>query len=107
QQTISFERNQEMIGRSVDVLVEGPSDDSDLIMQGRWQGQAPDIDGVVYICRGPVYPGQIYECTVEQATAYDLVVDAGELADARPPARPHQSGLRHRNSDGRVVLRTV
>lgn len=107
QQTISFERNQEMIGRNVEVLVEGPSDDSDLIMQGRWQGQAPDIDGVVYISRGPVYPGQIYECTVEQATAYDLVVDAGELADARPPARPHQSGLRHRNSDGRVVLRTV
>lgn len=107
QQRLSYERNQALVGRTVEVLVEGPSDDSDLIMQGRWHGQAPDIDGNVYISRGPVYPGKIYECVVEQAMEYDLVVDAGELEDA-PLALPLQSSaLRHRSSDGRVVLRTL
>lgn len=109
QQDISLERNQAMVGKTVEVLVEGPSEDSELIMQGRWAGQAPDIDGVVYVSRGPVYPGRMYTCTVEQATEYDLVVDAGELDDepeANPVARRH-TGIRHRSSDGRVVLRTV
>lgn len=108
QREISLERNQALVGRSIEVLVEGPSDDSELIMQGRWFGQAPDIDGAVYISRGPVYPGRIYTCTVEQATEYDLVVDAGELDDDIPElgARQH-TAIRHRGSDGRVMLRTV
>lgn len=108
QREISLERNEAMIGRTIEVLVEGPSDDSELIMQGRWSGQAPDIDGVVYVSRGPVYPGRMYTCTVEQATEYDLVVDAGELDDEAPP-EPELShaAIRHRGSDGRVVLRTV
>lgn len=108
QREISLERNRAMVGRSIEVLVEGPSEDSELIMQGRWSGQAPDIDGVVYVSRGPVYPGRIYTCTVEQATEYDLVVDAGELDDEpAPEPRPARSPIRHRGSDGRVVLRTV
>ncbi len=108
QREISLERNQAMVGRTVEVLVEGPSEDSELIMQGRWSGQAPDIDGMVYVSRGPVYPGRIYTCTVEQATEYDLVVDAGELDDdpAAVTASSH-GAIRHRGSDGRVVLRTV
>jgi ribosomal protein S12 methylthiotransferase len=108
QREISLERNQAMVGRTIEVLVEGPSEDSELIMQGRWSGQAPDIDGVVYVSRGPVYPGRIYTCTVEQALEYDLVVDAGELDD-EPAPEPIQarSAIRHRASDGRVVLRTV
>lgn len=107
QREISLERNEAMVGRTVEVLVEGPSEDSELIMQGRWSGQAPDIDGVVYISRGPVYPGRIYTCTVEQATEYDLVVDAGELDEEDLSAAPTHTAIRHRGSDGRVVLRTV
>lgn len=107
QREISLERNQAMVGRSVEVLVEGPSEDSELIMQGRWSGQAPDIDGLVYVSRGPVYPGRIYTCTVEQATEYDLVVDAGELDEEEPLPSPTHTAIRHRGSDGRVVLRTV
>lgn len=112
QREISLERNQAMVGRTIEVLVEGPSEDSELIMQGRWSGQAPDIDGLVYVSRGPVYPGRIYTCTVEQATEYDLVVDAGELDEEEPLPSPTQpspthTAIRHRGSDGRVVLRTV
>lgn len=107
QREISLERNQAMVGRTIEVLVEGPSEDSELIMQGRWSGQAPDIDGLVYVSRGPVYPGRIYTCTVDQATEYDLVVDAGELDEEEPLATPAHTAIRHRGSDGRVVLRTV
>ena len=108
QREISLERNQAMVGRTVEVLVEGPSEDSELIMQGRWSGQAPDIDGMVYVSRGPVYPGRIYTCTVEQATEYDLVVDAGELDDDPAAATASSQGaIRHGGWEGRVVRRTV
>jgi ribosomal protein S12 methylthiotransferase len=107
QQKISLEKNEALVGRELDILVEGVSDESDLVLQGRWKGQAPDIDGAVYISGGPVYPGRIYSCRVEQATEYDLMVDAGELEDVPPAPAKASARLAHRQSDGRVALRTV
>jgi ribosomal protein S12 methylthiotransferase len=107
QQEISREKNEALVGRDLDILVEGVSEESDLVLQGRWKGQAPDIDGAVYISGGPVYPGQIYTCRVEQATEYDLMVDAGELEDRPPPLGASKVRLSVRQSDGRVALRTV
>jgi ribosomal protein S12 methylthiotransferase len=107
QQEISREKNEALVGRDLDILVEGVSEESDLVLQGRWKGQAPDIDGAVYISGGPVYPGQIYTCRVEQATEYDLMVDAGELEDKPPALGASKVRLTVRQSDGRVALRTV
>ncbi len=112
QREISGEKNQARVGQELRVLVEGPSEESELVMQGRWRGQAPDIDGCVYVSGGPVYPGRIYTGVVEQATDYDLIIDVGELDDPLPAASANvtegsSDGLIHRQSDGRVILRTV
>jgi ribosomal protein S12 methylthiotransferase len=107
QREISLERNQALIGRELEILVEGPSEESEFVMEGRWWGQAPDIDGVVYISGGPVFPGQMVKGIVDQASEYDLSVDVGDLQDSPPQAKPDASVLHHRQSDGRVILRTV
>lgn len=107
QQEISRRKNEALVGRQVEVLVEGPSEESELVMVGRWQGQAPDIDGQVFISGGPVYPGRIYPAEVTEATDYDLMVDVGEVDDHLGPVLPERAGFTHQHKDGRVVLRTV
>jgi ribosomal protein S12 methylthiotransferase len=107
QRTISLEKNQALVGRELEVLVEGPSEESEFVLQGRWWGQAPDIDGNVFISGGPVWPGKIYRGIVEQASEYDLTLDVGELPDLPEDGPARQAPLTHRHSDGRVLLRTV
>src|SRR5213078_4349552 len=59
QRRISRERHEAMVGRELDVLVEGTSSESDYLMEGRWYGQAPGIDGVTYLTDGRVPPGSL------------------------------------------------
>ncbi len=56
QRKIAREANRALIGRELEVLVEGKSDEHDLVMQGRHAGQAPDIDGSVYLSGGDASP---------------------------------------------------
>ena len=83
QRKISKAHQQALVGRTLDVLVEGVSDETDLLLEGRWQGQAPEIDGKVYVNRGEARPGQIVRVEVEQAGDYDLV---GGIVGADGPA---------------------
>jgi ribosomal protein S12 methylthiotransferase len=73
QQQISREKQNEMVGRIVDVLVEGFSEETDLLLQGRTSQQAPDIDGVVLINDGEATPGTICQVEITEATEYDLI----------------------------------
>lgn len=75
QEKISTELLGAMIGREVAVLVEGLSDETDLLLQGRTQGQAPEIDGVVYINDAPdnIGRGQLRRVRITEAGAHDLV----------------------------------
>ena len=76
QSTISRQLNQRLVGQTVPVLLEGISKESDMLWQGRTEGQAPDIDGVVYVTDGvtpATRPGEIGEVRVEEAHEYDLV----------------------------------
>jgi ribosomal protein S12 methylthiotransferase len=64
------------IGSEVGVLVDGPSAEHELVLQGRLEGQAPDIDPVVYLtdcdpdaCR----PGDLIRARITGARDYDLV----------------------------------
>jgi ribosomal protein S12 methylthiotransferase len=72
QRQISRARHEAMVGRELDVLVEGPSSESDYLMEGRWYGQAPGIDGVTYLTDGRVAPGSLVRARVTQASDYDL-----------------------------------
>ena len=74
---ISFELLQKFIGRQEQVLVEGLSRESDLLLEGRTRFQAPDIDGCVYITQGTIGPGSLVDVRITEAHTYDLI---GELA---------------------------
>src|SRR5690606_7360295 len=60
-------------GKEIEVLVEGTSSETELLLQGRHAGQAPEIDGAVYINDGEASPGDLVKVLVEQAGDYDLV----------------------------------
>ncbi|MFO7177277.1 MAG: 30S ribosomal protein S12 methylthiotransferase RimO [Pseudomonadota bacterium] len=86
QRPISRKKNRARIGTELEVLVEGPSPDEELVFVGRHAGQAPEVDGQVYLSGGEVLPGQLRKVRVTQAADYDLL---GELEDDAPsPAVP-------------------
>ncbi len=111
QRGISKRKNQAMVGRAIEVLVEGPSEESELVMVGRHAGQAPEIDGMVYLSGAEVLPGEVRRAHITQATDYDLLgeVDEEEPAIVTSAALPRlaPNALVHRGSDGRRALRTV
>ncbi len=64
------------IGSEVDVLVDGPSAEHDLVLQGRLEGQAPDIDPLVFLtdCDPADYPrGELIRARIVGARNYDLI----------------------------------
>jgi ribosomal protein S12 methylthiotransferase len=73
QAEISRNRLQQYVGRDEEVLVEGLSRESDLLLEGRTRYQAPDIDGCVYINDGTASPGDIVTVRITEAHIYDLV----------------------------------
>ncbi len=72
QRKISRERHEGMVGQEIEVLVEGVSSESEYLLEGRWYGQAPGIDGVTYLADGQVPPGSLVRARVTQASDYDL-----------------------------------
>ncbi|HUS67755.1 MAG TPA: 30S ribosomal protein S12 methylthiotransferase RimO [Kofleriaceae bacterium] len=72
QRQVSRAKNQALVGRTLDVLVEGESDESEHLLQGRWYGQAPEIDGAVYLADGTARPGEIVRARVTDGADYDL-----------------------------------
>lgn len=73
QQVISHRKHQAMIGKTFEVIVEGLSEETDLLLQGRTSLQAPDIDGVVLINDGQAQKGEIVQVRITDAHDYDLV----------------------------------
>jgi ribosomal protein S12 methylthiotransferase len=80
QSRISLERNRARVGSTLKVLVEGPSEETDLLLQGRGEHQAPGIDGVVLINEGSAVPGSFADVEILEAHPYDLV---GRIAGPR------------------------
>jgi ribosomal protein S12 methylthiotransferase len=73
QQEISHAHQQAMIGRRLEVLVEGASEETDDLLAGRHAQQAPEIDGLTYVNDGVAYPGELVTVEVTDAGDYDLV----------------------------------
>lgn len=73
QSTISLNKHHALLGQQIDVLVDGFSEETDLLLQGRSRGQAPDVDGIVYITAGQPNIGDIVAVTVTDTTEYDLI----------------------------------
>jgi len=77
QKKISRRLNRARVGQTFRVLFEGPSAETDLLWQGRTEGQAPDIDGCVLINDAPddfePLPGRLVNVRITEAHDYDLV----------------------------------
>jgi ribosomal protein S12 methylthiotransferase len=76
QARIAARKNRSLVGREAVVLVEGPSRESDLLLQGRLESQAPEIDGICLINDsevGEVSPGEFCTLRVTRAVGHDLL----------------------------------
>ncbi|MBC7421016.1 MAG: 30S ribosomal protein S12 methylthiotransferase RimO [Bdellovibrio sp.] len=78
QQNISRDKHRAFIGKTIEVVVEGLSDETDLLLQGRTSTQAPEIDGVVLINDGQAKIGTFVKVLVTESMEYDLI---GEIVD--------------------------
>ncbi|HHT72625.1 MAG TPA: 30S ribosomal protein S12 methylthiotransferase RimO [Firmicutes bacterium] len=80
QQRISRELNAELVGEEIDVIIDGLSEQSELVLLGRHYGQAPEVDGVVYLGmpENPPQVGDIVRVRILEAHEYDLV---GEVVE--------------------------
>jgi ribosomal protein S12 methylthiotransferase len=91
QRRISRRKLRALRGSSLEVLVEGPSEESPFLMQGRHRGQAPEVDGVVFLadCEEPA--GSLIRARVSDSADYDLVArPEGPVSD--PPSRARAEG---------------
>ena len=72
QQKIAFAKNEKRIGQTLICLVDSVEDSTG---EGRFYGQAPDIDSVCIIDKCPVEPGRFVETKVVGTKDYDLIVE--------------------------------
>ncbi len=73
QAEIRARKHAELVGRTVEVLVDGPSAEHEWLLDGRHEGQAPGIDGTTILVNGQAERGQVVPARVVQAGAHELV----------------------------------
>src|SRR5581483_399164 len=77
QKTISRRRKKALRGQEFEVLLEGSSSESELLLEGRTVMHAPEIDGKLYVTDVPEglepVAGEFYRCQITQTYDYDLV----------------------------------
>jgi ribosomal protein S12 methylthiotransferase len=78
QSRVAFSKNLTLKGRIEPVLVEGYSEETELLLRGRSIRQAPDVDGLVYITAGQADVGDIVDLKITDTSEYDLI---GEICE--------------------------
>jgi ribosomal protein S12 methylthiotransferase len=73
QKKISLKKNLKFVGQVMPVLIEGVSPETDLLLTGRTNWMAPDVDGQVLINEGQGIVGEIMQVRIHEAHPYDLV----------------------------------
>ena len=77
QQGISKRKKKALRGKEFDVLLEGASEETEMLLEGRTAMHAPEIDGKLYISDVPdgldPVPGEFYRCQITETHDYDLV----------------------------------
>jgi ribosomal protein S12 methylthiotransferase len=77
QRRISKKKKKALVGQELELLLEGASEESDLLLEGRTPRHAPEIDGKVFVNDVPEglepLPGEFYRCQITEAHDYDLV----------------------------------
>lgn len=88
QMSIVAQRNERYIGQKLQVMVEGVHSDSEFLLQGRFYGQCPDIDGQIIIndARAVEGFGQLHEVEITDVIDYDLI---GTVIRPLKPKKKH------------------
>jgi ribosomal protein S12 methylthiotransferase len=102
QQPIAEEFNRSLVGRTLDVLIDGPAPRGRNDWLGRPYTDAPDVDGLTLV-RGPnLQPGDIVACKIVGAEGYDLIAHPADAA--RPRQRRTRPKPRKRPTSSLTVL---
>jgi len=72
QKKISLHKQRQLVGTRVPVLVEKPGRSANILWVGRTQGQAPEVDGAIFLTKGSCRPGDLVEALITEATSYDF-----------------------------------
>ena len=95
QRKVAKKKRKELLGKSIEVLVEGQSEESEYLLKGRHSGQAPEIDGHVFLTIGEsnpdvqLRPGDLILAKVTRGADYDLVAEVESVI--QPAMRAQQS----------------
>jgi len=95
QKKISARKLRKRVGQRQQVMLEGPSKDTDFIWEARLEGMAPEIDGKVYITEFEgvndadqlPQPGTMATAEITESNDYDLIAKAVEFAAPQAPTR--------------------
>ncbi len=91
QRKISRKINKALIGREFPIFIEGPSEETDMLWQGRLPSQAPEIDGYCLIndvSDGALAKGQIRRIRITEAHDYDLIGEVFGAPETNLPTIP-------------------
>jgi ribosomal protein S12 methylthiotransferase len=72
QRKISHKKLEKLVGTELEVIIDGEHPESELLLSGRYYGQAPEIDGNIIITEGQVNRGDIVSVHIDEAFDYDL-----------------------------------
>ena len=113
-QRVSLRQNRKMVGRELQVLVEGAGDARGgraLTMVGRSYRDAPEVDGLVFFS-GSAWVGEMVRVRITSALQYDLIGemvgrDRCEVGDGGTRGRAEGGGSRGAASSRRAAERVV
>lgn len=80
QARVSFAKNRKLVGTTETVLVEGYSEETELLLKGRSARQAPDVDGQYLITSGQADVGELVQLKITDSSEYDLI---GEIIEGK------------------------
>ena len=91
QRRIAARAQRSRIGSRLRILVDGPSAEHDLVLRGRLEGQAPEIDPQVYLTDcdpSAITPGDFLDVEVVGSRAYDLIARPASIEACSREERP-------------------
>jgi ribosomal protein S12 methylthiotransferase len=93
QQKVMFDFNESLVGTQMDVIIDQPVPDQDGVWIGRGPGDAPDVDGIVFVTETEdrLEMGHIVACEIVAVQGYDLIGAA--VGKPKPIRKPKKVGL--------------
>ena len=99
QKKISTQKLKKRVGQTLQVMLDGPSKETDLVWEARLEGMAPDIDGKVYVTEFEGVneaaelpaPGTMATIEITEAKTYDLIGRVTRFEKPRPGAPPRHA----------------